>query len=88
MADVRNPRLLYIKSTPFLTQGILASTLLLLENPRVRTAALLAIAVWSVARPDYFTSHVIEFYTDRSDRFAGLPSFLRYLTRRQSGREP
>jgi hypothetical protein len=72
----------------FLAPGTLASTILLPENPRLCTAALLAIAVWAFARAYDFAFYVIECYIDRSDRFAGFLSFLRYLVRRRGGREP
>jgi hypothetical protein len=86
MADIQSPRWLYIKGALFLGLGILASTILLLENPGWRNAALLAVAVWAFARAYYFAFYVIEFYIDRSYRFAGLLSFLRYLLRRRDGR--
>ena len=50
MADIQNPRLLYLKGALFLGLGILASALLLLRHPDLKTAALLAIAVWAFAR--------------------------------------
>ena len=50
MADIRSPRLLYIKGALFLGLGLLASAILLVEHPSLRTAALLAIAVWAFAR--------------------------------------
>lgn len=86
MADIRSPRLLYIKGALLLGLGLLASAMLLIEDPRLRTAALLAIAVWAFARAYYFAFYVVEHYIDRSYRFAGLSSFLRYLLRRRKGR--
>ena len=83
MTDIRSPRLLYIKGALFLGLGILASTLLLMENPSLRTAALLAVAVWAFARAYYFAFYVITCYVDPGYRFAGLLSFLRYLMRRR-----
>jgi hypothetical protein len=86
MADIQSPRWLYIKGALFFGLGILASTILLLENPGWRNAALLAVAVWAFARAYYFAFYVIEFYIERNYRFAGLLSFLRYLLRRRDGR--
>ncbi len=85
MADIRSPRLLYIKGAVFLGLGLLALTILLIENPSLRTAVLLAIAVWAFARAYYFAFYVIEHYIDGSYRFAGLLSFVRYLLQRRSG---
>jgi hypothetical protein len=83
MADIQNPRLLYIKGTLFLGVGILASAILLLEHPSLKKAALLAVAVWSFARAYYFAFYVIEHYIDPGSKYAGLLSFLRYLARRR-----
>jgi hypothetical protein len=88
MADIRNPRVLYLKGALFLALGLLASSLLLWEHPSLRTAGLLAIAVWSFARAYYFTFYVVTYYIDPGYRYAGLLSFLRYLVRRRSGRGP
>ena len=52
-----------------------------MDDPRPRTAVLLAVAVWSFARAYYFAFYVIEHYIDPSYRFAGLVSLLRYLAR-------
>lgn len=83
MADIRSPRWLYIKGVLFVCLGILASALLLIEAPSVRVAVLLAVAVWAFARAYYFAFYVVEHYIDDGYRFAGLLSFLRYVTRRR-----
>ncbi len=83
MADIQSPRLLYIKGALFLGLGVLASTILLIEHPRVKTAALLALAVWAFARAYYFAFYVIEHYIDPHYKYAGLLSFLRYAIRRK-----
>ena len=87
MADIRSPRLLYIKGALFLGLGLLASAILLAEHPSLRTAALLAIAVWAFARAYYFAFYVVEHYIDDGYRFAGLLSFVRYLLRRRGARQ-
>ncbi len=86
MADIRSPRLLYIKGALLLGLGLLASAMLLVENPSLRTAALLAIAIWAFARAYYFAFYVIEHYIDSGFRYAGLFSFVGYLLRRRGGR--
>jgi hypothetical protein len=83
MADITNPRLIYAKGFLFLLGGLLASALLLAEQPTLKVAALLAIAVWCFARFYYFAFYVIEHYVDPGYRFAGLWSFARYLLRRR-----
>ncbi|MGP0068910.1 MAG: hypothetical protein ACLQGP_35580 [Isosphaeraceae bacterium] len=82
MADIRSHRLLYIKGALFLGLGILASAILLIEHPSVKTAALLAVAVWAFARAYYFAFYVIEHYVDDGYKYAGLLSFVRYAMRR------
>jgi hypothetical protein len=86
MADIRSPRLLYIKGALFLGLGLVASAMLLIESPSLRTAALLAVAVWAFARAYYFAFYVVEHYIDDGYRFAGLLSFVRYLLRRRGAR--
>lgn len=61
-----------------------ASTLLLLEAPTVKVAALLAIAVWAFCRFYYFAFYVIQQYVDPGHRFTGLLGFLRYAAGRHS----
>jgi hypothetical protein len=87
MADIQSPRLLYIKGALFLGLGILASMILLIEHPSVKTAALLAVAVWAFARAYYFAFYVIEHYIDNGYKYAGLLSFLRYSMRRREFRD-
>ena len=86
MADLKSKRLIYAKGVMFLLAGMLAAGLLLWEHPTLRTALLLAIAVWCFARFYYFAFYVIEHYVDGEYRFAGLLDFLRYLMRRRRPR--
>lgn len=80
MADLTNPRLIYLKGFLFLFAGLLASLILILESPRLKTALLLALAIWCFARFYYFAFYVIQHYVDPGYRFAGMWSFIRYLT--------
>lgn len=82
MADLKDPRLIYLKGFLFLGGGCLASTLLLAELPSLKIAFLLAVAVWCFARCYYFAFYVIEHYVDSQFRFAGLWAFAKYLFRR------
>lgn len=79
MADITNPRLLYLKGFLFLSLGVVAAVLLLLESPSLKVGGLLAICVWACCRAYYFAFYVIEHYVDPGYRFAGLWSFFRYL---------
>ncbi len=82
MADIRSPRLLYLKGGLMLVVGLLASGLLIAECPNWKVAGLLALAVWGFARAYYFAFYVIEHYIDGSYKYAGLVDFLRYALRR------
>lgn len=83
MGDLTNPKVIKLKGVLFLVAGILASVLLLIDTPNLRTAALLVIAIWSFCRFYYFAFYVIEHYVDPGYRFAGLGSFLRYCWQRR-----
>jgi hypothetical protein len=86
MKDLTDPRWIKLKGFLFLLIGLLASALLLIEQPDLRTAVLLAIAVWCFCRFYYFAFYVIEHYVDPSYRFSGLWSFARYLLTRRRDR--
>ena len=79
MADLTNPRVIKLKGALFLSLGVLAAGLLLMETPTWRHAALLGITIWAFCRSYYFAFYVIEHYVDPGFRFSGLGAFLRYL---------
>lgn len=85
LGDIQSHRLLYIKAFLFLLAGCLAAFLILFEHPELKTALLLAIAVWCFARTYFFIFYVIEHYIDPNYRFAGLYTFARYMLRRRRG---
>src|SRR5437588_13068002 len=84
MADLKDPKLIYLKGFSFLVIGLLASALLILEHPTIKVAFLLAVAIWAFARLYYFMFYVIEHYVDPKYKFAGIGAFVRYLFRRQN----
>jgi hypothetical protein len=88
MTDLRDHRWIYAKAALFLGIGAIASTLLIIESPSWRVAALLALAVWGFARAYYFAFYVIEHYVDPGYKFSGLWSFARYLRQRRGRRPP
>jgi hypothetical protein len=79
---------MYLKGGLFVVMGCLAAGLLLWEHPDVKTALLMALAVWAFARAYYFAFYVVEHYIDGAYRFAGLGSFVRYLLRQRSRQTP
>ena len=83
MRDLRSHRLIILKALLFVCLGILAVALLLWDSPTLRTAALLAIAIWAFARAYYFAFYVIQHYLDPAYRFSGLLSAGRFLLARK-----
>jgi len=79
MADLKDPRLMYLKGVLFLGIGLLSSGLILLLTGSWQVAVLLVLAIWSFCRLYYFMFYVIEHYIDGNFKFAGILSFLRYL---------
>jgi hypothetical protein len=66
--------------------GIIASVLLILEQPSLKVAVLLVISIWCFCRFYYFAFYVIEHYVDPSYRFSGLGSFFLYLISKRRSR--
>jgi hypothetical protein len=83
MKDLSNPFWIKFKGVMFLFIGIAAAILLFLDSPTLKTAVLIALAVWSFCRFYYFAFYVIEKYVDPAYKFSGLISFVRYLIQRR-----
>lgn len=76
-------RWIKVKGLLFLFMGMIAVVLILVSNPDWKSAALLALAIWSFCRFYYFAFYVIEKYVDPGYKFSGLISFLKYLLARR-----
>ncbi|MFT4589146.1 MAG: hypothetical protein ACI9VS_000974 [Candidatus Binatia bacterium] len=83
MKDLTSSRLIVLKGFLMLLTGVFASALLLWENPGLRVALLLGLALWGFMRFYYFAFYVIEKYVDAQYKFSGLGSFAGYLIRRR-----
>jgi hypothetical protein len=83
MRDLSSHRLMILKAVLFVLLGSIAAAALLWDALSLRTAALLAIAIWSFARAYYFAFYVIHHYIDPSYRFSGLVSAVRFLLTRR-----
>lgn len=83
MKDLADPFWIKLKGVLFLLLGVLSATLILVEHPSVKFAALLALTVWSFCRFYYFTFYVIQHYLDPGYRFSGLWSFASHMFRKQ-----
>jgi hypothetical protein len=78
MKDLANPFWIKMKGVLFLFIGIVAAILIFLDNPTLKTAVLLVVAIWSWCRSYYFAFYVIEKYVDPGYKFSGLFSFAKY----------
>ncbi len=88
MKDLTNPAWIKFKGLLFLAIGIVASLLLILEEPKLKIGLLLALAVWCFCRFYYFAFYVIEHYVDPGYRFSGLWPFFCYLLSKPRRRGP
>ena len=86
MKDLTNPSWIKLKGILFLLVGFLASILLLIEHPDLKTAFLLILSIWCFCRFYYFAFYVIQHYADPAYRFSGLWSFARHMLRRDSAK--
>lgn len=83
MTDLTRARWIILKGFLFLLIGIIAAVLILCDEPNWKTAALLALVIWSFCRFYYFAFYVIEKYVDPGYKFSGLMSFVKYLLQRR-----
>jgi len=79
MKDLTNPFWIKFKGGLFLFLGLMAGTLLIVDNPTLKDAGLLILTIWCFCRAYYFAFYVIEHYVDPAYKFSGLFSFLKYL---------
>ena len=83
MRDLTDPKWIKLKGALFLVLGLASAALLVLEQPSLKVALLLGLAIWSFCRAYYFAFYVIEHYVDPQYKFSGLGSFLSYMMRRR-----
>ena len=86
MRDLTSKRLIAAKGLMFLLLAGMTATLLLLEAPSFRAAALITILVWTSCRFYYFLFYVLEKYVDPSLRYAGLWGLLTAIRRARRGK--
>jgi hypothetical protein len=82
MTDIKSPGLLYLKGALMLVVGVLASLLLIVHHPDIKSGILLAVAVWGFCRAYYFAFYVVQHYIDPGYCYAGLLSFVRHSLNR------
>ncbi len=81
VADLKNPKWIYLKGILFLLSGILAAALLIAEAPTLKIGLLLGLAIWCFCRFYYFAFYVIEHYVDGEFNYSGIFDFVSYLLR-------
>ncbi|HKB25701.1 MAG TPA: hypothetical protein VKG64_11685 [Methylomirabilota bacterium] len=86
MRDLSSRGLIVAKGLMFLVVAGVTATLLLLEAPSLRVAALMALLVWASCRFYYFLFYVLHHYVDPSLRYAGLLALLRQIGRARGAR--
>ena len=84
MSDLKSKRWIIVKGIAFLGIAVVASALILFESPSLRTAALLALAVWAACRFYYFLFYVLEHYVDPSLRYASVIALFRAILGKRS----
>lgn len=72
MKNLRTTRLMLLKAALLLLIGLFSIVLLLVENPKQRTALFLGLAIWAFCQTYHFAFHLIDLYVDRRFRFSGL----------------
>jgi hypothetical protein len=79
LGDIKSPWLLHAKGALFVVLGLFAAGMLFAQVPTLKTAALLALTVWSFCRFYYYLFYVLERYMGREKRFAGFFDAMVFL---------
>ena len=83
MADLQNPKWMWLKAVLLLLIGLMAGGLLLVQSPGWMNAVLLVLCVWGFCRAYYFAFYVIQHYVEPGFRFSGLLDFVRHFLRKR-----
>jgi hypothetical protein len=86
-ADLQRPWLIHAKAVLFVVIGAMSAILLLLQLPTLKTAALLALAIWASCRFYYYLFYVLDRYLGREQKFSGVFDALWFLLRRRKSDE-
>ena len=86
MRDLSSKGLIVAKGLMFLALAGVTATLLILEAPSLRVAALIAILVWASCRFYYFLFYVLQHYVDPGLRYAELLALLGQIRRTRGAR--
>ncbi len=75
--DLTNPIALKIKGGLFAVIGLIASGLLIVNQPNIKTVLLLGLAIWAWCRFYYFLFYVLEHYAGQKRPYAGILDALK-----------
>lgn len=81
MRELSSRASIVAKGFLFLALAGVTGTLLLLQAPGWRTAAILAVLVWASCRFYYFLFYALQRYVDPGLRYAGVLGLLRQILR-------
>jgi hypothetical protein len=83
MTDLTSKKWIVAKGVMFAAIVVFTATLILVETPSVKLAALLIVLVWASCRFYYFLFYVLEHYVDPTLRYAGVLALLVRMRRRR-----
>ncbi len=86
MKDLKSKKWIVAKGVMFLVIATLAATLIMVETPSLKLAALLVLLVWASCRFYYFLFYVLEHYVDPTMRYAGIFDLMLGMRRRRQER--
>ena len=75
--DLTNPIALKIKGGLFAVIGLIASGLLIANQPNIKNVLLLGLAIWAWCRFYYFLFYVLEHYAGQNRPYAGILDALK-----------
>jgi len=81
--DLKNPIALKTKGILFAVIGLIASSLLIANQPSIKTVLLLGLAIWAWCRFYYFLFYVLEHYAGRKRPYAGILDALKSVFSKQ-----
>jgi len=83
MTDLKSRKWIVVKGVMFLGIAVTTATLVLIELPSIKLAALLVLLVWASCRFYYFLFYVLEHYVDPTMRYAGIWDLMMGMKRRR-----
>lgn len=83
MTDLQSKKWIVAKGIMFAGIAAATATLILIEIPSIKLAAMLILLVWASCRFYYFLFYVLEHYVDPTMRYSGLFDLLMGMRQRR-----